>query len=131
MGWNAQRFTVKEDVVRYDQRILAFNTSEKKLVFVLTNRGNETFTFNIHLLSLRTSMLRQYKDIGVDVLDGNSTFVGHLYTPAQGDVDLGYPRFLFVLHFLSLSVPIQVQLNTKSPASIPIKPLSIHFWVQQ
>lgn len=73
MGWNAQRYTVKEDEVRGDQRILAFSTTQNKLVFVLTNRDAAPFTFNLH----------------VDNLVGNSTFDGHLYTPSSGDVSIG------------------------------------------
>lgn len=47
MPWNSRRFAVAEDVVRKDQRILAFKTPEGKMVVVMTNRSNAPFTFNI------------------------------------------------------------------------------------
>lgn len=49
MPWNSQRFEVHEDVVRNDQRILSYKTPEGKMVFVLTNRGENPFTFNINI----------------------------------------------------------------------------------
>eukprot|EP00026_Physarum_polycephalum_P007829 Phypoly_transcript_07897.p1 GENE.Phypoly_transcript_07897~~Phypoly_transcript_07897.p1 ORF type:complete len:476 (+),score=41.81 Phypoly_transcript_07897:46-1473(+) len=98
MGWNAQRYLVKESEIQFDQRILAFRTSDGHLVFVLTNRANYPYTFNI----------------SVDLLSGNTTFEGHLYTPSQGDISLGF-----------------LELGPKTLVSREVQYLSIEFWVQQ
>ena len=68
MPWNSRRFEVAEDVVRKNQRILAFKTLAEKLVFVITNRGDEPFAFNVN-----TSK--------------NASFKGYRYTPEEGGVD--------------------------------------------
>ena len=72
MPWNSVRYTVAEDEVRYDQRIMAFKTPEGKLVIALTNRSEtEPFMFNI--------------DTGT-----NAVFHGYRYTPQDHDeIELG------------------------------------------
>lgn len=47
MPWNSRRIHVEEDVIRNDNRIMAYRTSGNKLVFVLTNRSGNPFTFNV------------------------------------------------------------------------------------
>jgi O-glycosyl hydrolase len=47
MPWNSQRYTVMEDVVRKDNRIMAYKTPAGKLVIVLTNRSASPFTFQV------------------------------------------------------------------------------------
>lgn len=50
MPWNSRRFTVEEDSIRNDQRILAFKTPENKLVLVFTNRSRQPFTFRVNTM---------------------------------------------------------------------------------
>lgn len=67
MPWNSQRYTVHEDQVRGDQRIMAFKTPEGKLVIAVTNRSTDQyFRYNI--------------DTGVD-----AGFKGYRYTPQGHD----------------------------------------------
>jgi hypothetical protein len=47
MPWNSVRIPVKEELTRYDQRILCYETPDKKKVIVLTNRSSEVFYFNL------------------------------------------------------------------------------------
>lgn len=70
MPWNATRYTVEEDEVRKDNRILAYKTPKGKLVIVVTNRLPTAFTFFVHT--------------GI-----NKTFKGHRYTPGSRDVFAG------------------------------------------
>lgn len=72
MDWNSVRYTVNEDTVRYDQRIMAWKTPDGKLVIALTNRSEEdSFQFNIN-----TGL--------------NATFNGYRYTPQGVDeISLG------------------------------------------
>ena len=46
MPWDSVRYTVKEDEVRKDQRIMAWKSPEGRLAFALTNRSNE-FCFKV------------------------------------------------------------------------------------
>lgn len=72
MDWNSVRYTVNEDTVRYDQRIMAWKTPDGKLVIALTNRSEEeSFQFNIN-----TGL--------------GATFNGYRYTPQGADeISLG------------------------------------------
>lgn len=70
MPWNSQRFTVDEDVVRDDQRILAYKSPKGKLVVVLTNRSSHPFTFQV---STGTK----------------ANFNGYRYTPQVRNMKLG------------------------------------------
>ena len=73
MPWDSVRYTVDEDVTRYDQRIMAWKTPEGQLVIALTNRDeSNAFQFNLNT-----------------GLDGK-TFHGYRYTPWDHDeIDLG------------------------------------------
>lgn len=68
MPWNSRRYAVSEDVVRKNQRILAFKTPKGKLVFVVTNRGDEPFAFNINTFK-------------------KASFKGYRYTPDEAGAD--------------------------------------------
>ena len=46
MPWDSVRYTVKEDEVRKDQRIMAWKSPEGRLAFALTNRSSE-FCFKV------------------------------------------------------------------------------------
>ena len=49
MPWNSVRYTVKEDKVRKDQRIMAWKSPEGKLAFALTNRSSTNpFSFKVN-----------------------------------------------------------------------------------
>lgn len=64
MPWDSVRYTVDEDEVRYDQRIMAWKTPEGQLVIALTNRStDDAFQFDI--------------TTGLD-----ATFHGYRYTPS-------------------------------------------------
>ena len=73
MPWDSVRYTVDEDVTRYDQRIMAWKTPEGQLVIALTNRDeSNAFQFNLNT-----------------GLDGK-TFHGYRYTPwDHEEIDLG------------------------------------------
>ena len=48
MPWDSVRYSVEEDEVRKDQRIMAWKTPEGRLAFALTNRdSNNPFTFSV------------------------------------------------------------------------------------
>ncbi|MFD2162222.1 glycoside hydrolase family 30 protein [Paradesertivirga mongoliensis] len=47
MPWNSQRYEVDEPVIRNDNRIMAFKTPKGKLAFVLTNRSQTPFSFDV------------------------------------------------------------------------------------
>ena len=64
MPWNSRRYTVEEDEVRDDNRIMACKTPAGKLLIVLTNRLATPFTFTINT--------------GI-----SKTFKGYRYTPSQ------------------------------------------------
>ena len=72
MPWDSVRYTVDEDEVRYDQRIMSWKTPEGKLVIALTNRSSSDY-FQFHL------------NTGLD-----ASFYGYRYTP-QGheEIELG------------------------------------------
>ncbi|WP_256011684.1 glycoside hydrolase family 30 beta sandwich domain-containing protein [Desertivirga xinjiangensis] len=69
MPWNSQRFSVDEQKILDDNRIMAFKTPKGKLVLVLTNRSGAPFTFNIN-----TGIKR--------------SFTGYRYTPATRNLKL-------------------------------------------
>ena len=72
MPWDSVRYTVDEDEVRYDQRIMSWKTPEGKLVIALTNRSSDDY-FQFHL------------DTGLD-----ATFHGYRYTPqGEEEIELG------------------------------------------
>ena len=73
MPWDSVRYTVDEDVTRYDQRIMAWKTPEGQLVIALTNRDESgAFQFNLNT-----------------GLDGKK-FHGYRYTPwDHEEIDLG------------------------------------------
>ena len=71
MPWNSQRFIVEEDIVRDENRIMAYKTPKGKLVIVLTNRSSSSpFTFNINAVS-------------------GKRFKGYRYTPSVRNIKLG------------------------------------------
>jgi hypothetical protein len=70
MPWNSLRYNVDEDVVRKDNRILAYKTPRGKLVIVLTNRSPSAFTFNIN-----AAVKKDFK--------------GYKYTPSERNVSIG------------------------------------------
>jgi len=70
MPWNSQRFTVDEDVIRDDHRIMAYQTPKGKLVMVFTNRTETPFTFRVDPSTKKT-------------------FKGYRYTPSARDTSLG------------------------------------------
>lgn len=70
MPWNARRYSVQEDTTRQDNRILAYKTPAGKMVFVLTNRSGNPFTFHIQQPSIHKMK-------------------GHRYTPSKRDIELG------------------------------------------
>ena len=70
MPWDSVRYTVDEDEVRYDQRIMSWKTPEGKLVIALTNRSSNDY-FQFHL------------NTGLD-----TSFHGYRYTP-QGQDEIG------------------------------------------
>ncbi|MBC8155907.1 MAG: hypothetical protein H7Z72_23710, partial [Bacteroidetes bacterium] len=73
MPWDSRRYQVEEDVVRNDNRIMAYKTPAGKLVVVVTNRSGKPFQFNLETGSKRA-------------------FAGHRYTPSARDVSLGQQR---------------------------------------
>ncbi len=72
MPWDSVRYTVDEDEVRYDQRIMSWKTPEGKLVIALTNRSSsDYFQFNLNT--------------GLD-----ATFKGYRYIPqGKNEIQLG------------------------------------------
>lgn len=70
MPWDSVRYTVDEEEVRYDQRIMSWKTPEGKLVIALTNRSSSDY-FQFHL------------NTGLD-----ASFHGYRYTP-QGQDEIG------------------------------------------
>ena len=87
MPWNSRRYAVAEDVVRRDQRIMAFKTPEGKMVFVLSNRSKNAFTFNI-------------------TTTGNADFKGYRYTPEEaGENFKGTPVGMYNANNLEVTVP--------------------------
>ncbi len=70
MPWDSRRYHVEEDVIRKDNRIMAYRTPQGKLVLVVTNRSATPFTFNIDL-------------------DKARRFTGHRYTPKERDLPAG------------------------------------------
>ncbi len=73
MPWNSRRYHVKEDVVRKDNRIMAFKTPQGKQVIVLTNRSGKPFQFNLET-------------------DSKKSFAGYRYTSSARNVGLGKLR---------------------------------------
>jgi len=69
MPWDSRRYHVEEDVIRPDNRIMAFKTPKGKLVLVMTNRSGKPFTFQV--------------DTG-----SQKAFAGYRYTPSQRNVGL-------------------------------------------
>jgi len=70
--WNSVRIEVTEEQIELDNRILVVKTPvQNKLIIVLTNRQNSTFTFNIQT--------------GVQ----GSSFNGIRYTPQTADLEVG------------------------------------------
>lgn len=77
MPWDSRRYAVTEDVVRNDNRVMAFKTPEGKMVVVITNRSGSDFTFNL--------------DVGVD-----AKFKRYRYSPYDaGAGNLGVPMGFF------------------------------------
>lgn len=73
MPWDSVRYTVNEDEVRFDQRIMTWKTPEGKQVIALTNRSRTPFRFNINT-----------------GLEENTSFRGYRYTPnGKEEMDLG------------------------------------------
>ena len=70
MPWDSRRFTVEEEAIRNDNRIMAFKTPKGKLVLVLTNRSGRPFSFAIETGSKRP-------------------FKGYRYTPSARNVAVG------------------------------------------
>lgn len=70
MPWDSRRYSVTEDSVRLDNRIMAFKTPSGRLVIVLTNRSGHPFTFDVHTGT-------------------NKRFTGHLYTASERNISLG------------------------------------------
>ncbi|MDR3723855.1 MAG: hypothetical protein P4K83_05125 [Terracidiphilus sp.] len=70
LGWDAVRYQVDEDHVRYDQRIMAWRRKDGRMAIALSNRGSAPFTFHLRGLS-------------------ESALEGHLYTVAVADKPLG------------------------------------------
>ena len=71
MPWDSVRYTVKEDEVRKDQRIMAWKSPEGRLAFALTNRSSE-FCFKV--------------DTGLE----DTTFHGYRLTAdCEEEIDLG------------------------------------------
>ncbi len=69
MPWDSVRYSVTEDEVRKDQRIMAWKTPEGKLVFALTNRDSDSsFIFNV--------------DTGLE----NASFTGYALTAYAEDM---------------------------------------------
>jgi len=109
MPWDAKRIAVGEDVVRRDQRILAFRTPtrgaggphhsetpEGLLGVVLTNRdSSQNFTAEVSLQ-------------GASVI----AFRGHRFSASAVNIDLGS------------------QSASKGTLTVKLPPLSIEFWVQ-
>ncbi len=73
MPWNSRRYHVDEDVVRKDNRIMAFKTPDGKQVIVLTNRSGKPFQFNLETGSKKP-------------------FAGYRYTPSARNIALGRQR---------------------------------------
>ena len=72
MPWDSVRYTVDEDEVRYDQRIMSWKTPEGKLVIALTNRSSDDY-FQFHL------------NTGLE-----ASFQGYRYTPqGEEEIELG------------------------------------------
>jgi O-glycosyl hydrolase len=69
MPWNSVRYHVAEDLVRGDNRIMAYKIPKGNLVIVLTNRSGKPFTFNVAT--------------GV-----KGAFKGYRYTPSQRNIAL-------------------------------------------
>jgi O-glycosyl hydrolase len=91
MPWNSVRYHVEEDVIRTDNRIMAFKTPNGKLVLVLTNRSGKPFTFTVAT--------------GI-----NSRFKGYRFTPQQRNVPLKQkPGTKLVNTLTDLSVEFWVQ----------------------
>lgn len=81
MPWNSRRYFVEEDVIRKDQRILAFQTPEKKWVYVITNRSDKDFTFNIRTFSGDT----QFKGYRYTLEYAGKDFMGEDVGVRNGD----------------------------------------------
>lgn len=73
MPWNSRRYQVDEDVVRKDNRIMAFKTPKGKQVIVLTNRSGKPFQFNLQT-------------------DSKRSFAGYRYTPSARNISLRKQR---------------------------------------
>jgi O-glycosyl hydrolase len=73
MPWNSRRYHVEEDVVRKDNRIMAFKTPEGRQVIVLTNRSGKPFQFHLET-------------------DSKKSFAGYRYTPSARNIALGKQR---------------------------------------
>lgn len=69
LGWDAQRYAVDEDVVRRDQRIMAWRRKDGRMVIALSNRGPGPFRFRIRGLT-------------------RGAYEGHRYTESSADVSL-------------------------------------------
>ena len=61
MPWNSRRYYVDEDIVRKDQRILAYMTPEGKIAYVVTNRSEKDFTFNIKTSDNMSKSFKGYR----------------------------------------------------------------------
>lgn len=61
MPWNSRRYYVDEDIVRKDQRILAYTTPRGKMVYVVTNRSEKDFTFNIKTSDNKSKSFKGYR----------------------------------------------------------------------
>lgn len=88
MPWDSRRYTVDEDNVRYNQRILAVKTPKNKLIIFIGNRGEDPFTFAINT--------------GMD----NEKFLGYRYTPfAAGTNYTGVPMGVYAGKTISPTLP--------------------------
>lgn len=76
MPWNSQRLIVDEDQVRKNHRILAFVTTRRKLVIVLSNRGHVPLTYHIETRIKGALTVHRYavaeRDAPLDALSGGT-----------------------------------------------------------
>lgn len=82
MPWNSRRYYVAEDIVRKDQRILAYKTPEGKMVYVITNRSDKNFVFNI---KSSDNNCRRFKGYRYNPEDAGKDFKGKEIGSVEGD----------------------------------------------
>ncbi len=73
LPWDSTRLQVDEDTVRYDQRILVWQSKDGRLGIALSNRGDVPFTFHLH--GIKAAQL-----------------AGHRYTVTSCDRSIGRMR---------------------------------------